>query len=76
MIENLLCHPFPNSTEKRISVRDRMSIISVDLDLIKDFVMQSKKLRMGWLVWLAKSTRIFLHNLCDVRIQLTIEISR
>ena len=49
IIENLFCHPFCNSTEKRMSVRDRVSIISVDLDLIKDFVMQSKKLRMGWL---------------------------
>ena len=61
----MLCHPFRNSTEKRISVRDRVSIISVDLDLIKDFVMQSKKLRMGWLAWLTKTTGICISNTYD-----------
>ena len=42
-----LYHPLRNSTEERRSVRERVGIISVDLDLIKDFVMQSEKTKNG-----------------------------
>ena len=41
-----------NEMEKEKWTEENMGIISVDLDLIKDFVMQSEeKLRMGWIHW-------------------------